>query len=235
MPTIPTRRHRGRNIICFNSPFSSNVKTNVGTLFSNLLQKHFPRHYKYNKLFNKNNVKISYSCMPNMKSVIQNHNTNLLSNHTTTIAARSWSCRQKLECPLNNKCLAETLVYKATVSQTSSEINKYYYGNCEKTFKERYNNHTATLRNKSKQKSTKLPKHLWKLKGNTIQHQISRNIASRARLHSVSTRKCDLCLTEKLAIAKADSSFLFNTCEEFISKCRHMNKFTLKYFKISQW
>ena len=28
-PTIPTRRHRGRNNIWFNPPFSSNVKTNV--------------------------------------------------------------------------------------------------------------------------------------------------------------------------------------------------------------
>ena len=116
LPTIPTRRHRRRSIIWFNPPFSSNVKTNVGKLFLNLLQKHFPRHHKYYKSFNKNNVKISYSCMPSMKNVIQKHNANLLSNHTTTVAARSCSCRQKLECPLNNKYLSKSLVYKATVS-----------------------------------------------------------------------------------------------------------------------
>ena len=55
LPTIPSRRHRGRNIIWFNPPFSSNVKTNVGKLYLTLLQKHFPRHHKYYKLFNKNN------------------------------------------------------------------------------------------------------------------------------------------------------------------------------------
>ena len=76
--------------------------------------------------------------MTNMKSVIQNHNANLLSKQTTLIAARSCSCRQKSECPLNNKCLSERLVYKAAVSQTPSQINKYYYRTCEKTFKERY-------------------------------------------------------------------------------------------------
>ena len=54
-PTIPSRRHRGRNIIWFNPPFNSNVKTNVGKLYLTLLQKHFPRHHKYYKLFNKNN------------------------------------------------------------------------------------------------------------------------------------------------------------------------------------
>ena len=101
-PTIPTRRHRGRNLIWFNPPFSSNVKTNVEKLFLNLLQKYFPWHHKYYKLFNKNNMKISYSCMPNMKSVIQNHNANLLSKYTTPVAARSCSCHQKSEYLLNN-------------------------------------------------------------------------------------------------------------------------------------
>ena len=109
-PTIPTRRHRGRNIIWFNPPFSSNVKTNVGKLFLTLLEKHF----------DKKPVKLSYSCMPNMKSVIQNHNANLLLKHTSLVAARSCSCRQKPERLLNNKCLSESLVYIAVVSQTPS-------------------------------------------------------------------------------------------------------------------
>ena len=133
-PPIPTRRHRGRNIIWFNTPFSSNVKIDKGKLFLNLLQNYFSWDHKYFKLFNKNNMKISYSCMRNMKSIILNHNVNLLSNHTTTVAACSCSCRQKLECLLNSKCLSESLVYKATISQTPSEINKCYYGTCEKTF-----------------------------------------------------------------------------------------------------
>ena len=47
LPSIPTRRHGGRNIIWFNPPFSSNVKTNVGKQFLSLLQKHFPQHRKY--------------------------------------------------------------------------------------------------------------------------------------------------------------------------------------------
>ena len=100
--------------------------------------------------------------------------------------------------------------------------------------KERYNNHTATFRNKSKQKSTELSKDICELKENSIQHQIIWDIASRARPFNGCTRKCDLYLTEKLMIAKADPSSLLNTHDKFISKCRHMNKFTLKCFKISQ-
>ena len=37
--------------------------------------------------------------MPNIKSVIQNQNANLLSKHTTPVAAHSCSCRQKSERP----------------------------------------------------------------------------------------------------------------------------------------
>ena len=150
--------------------------------------------------------------MPSMKNVNQKHNANFLSNHTSTVGARACSCRQKLECSSNNKCLSASLVYKATVSKVPSQINKYYYGVCEKTFKARYNNHNATFWNKSKQKSTELSKHIWKLKGNIMQHQISWNIASRARPCNGSTRKFELCLTEKLTIAKADPSSLLNTC-----------------------
>ena len=78
-PTIPTTRHRGKNIIWFNlPPFSSNVKTNAGKLFLTLLEKYFLQHYK---LFDNYNVKITYSVMSNMKSVIQSHNANLISKH----------------------------------------------------------------------------------------------------------------------------------------------------------
>ena len=62
-PRPPKRRKRCRNILWFNPPFSSNVKTDIGKIFLLLLDKHFPQHHKYYKLFSRNNVKISYSCM----------------------------------------------------------------------------------------------------------------------------------------------------------------------------
>ena len=41
------RRNRKRNIIWYNPPFSSNVKTNIGKTFLKLVSKHFPRQHKY--------------------------------------------------------------------------------------------------------------------------------------------------------------------------------------------
>ena len=67
-------QQRKRQIIWFNPPYSKNVTTKVGKLFLSLTDKHFPPHHKLHKLFNQNNVKISYSCLTNIKSIISSHN-----------------------------------------------------------------------------------------------------------------------------------------------------------------
>ena len=90
--------------------------------------------------------------MSNMKSVTQNQNANLLLKHTILVAASLCSCRQKSESSLNNKYLSESLAYKAAVSESPSQINKYYYGTCEKNFNEWYNNNTASFRKKTNRK-----------------------------------------------------------------------------------
>ena len=43
-----------------------------------MIKKHFPQGHKFHKIFNKNNVKVSYSCMANMKSIISSHNKTIL-------------------------------------------------------------------------------------------------------------------------------------------------------------
>ena len=57
------RRNRKRNIIWFNPPYTKSVETNIGRTFLNLVKKHFPQSHKYYKLFNKNNIKVSYCCI----------------------------------------------------------------------------------------------------------------------------------------------------------------------------
>ena len=46
-----------------------NVETNIAKKFLQLVSKHFPKGHKLSKLFNRNNVKVSYSCMPNVASI----------------------------------------------------------------------------------------------------------------------------------------------------------------------
>ena len=59
-----------RKIIWFNPLFSKSVSTKIGKSFLSLLDLHFPRNHIYSSIFNRNKIKVSYSCMQNMKSVI---------------------------------------------------------------------------------------------------------------------------------------------------------------------
>ena len=67
----------------------------TGRQFLNLVKKHFPRNHKVNKIFNKNKVKVSYSCMPNMKSLINMHNKKIMSANTYMTNNRSFNCINK--------------------------------------------------------------------------------------------------------------------------------------------
>ena len=106
------RRNRSRNIIWFNPPFSSNVETNVARKFLKLVKKHFSKH-RYHKIFNKNNIKVSYSCKDYMEKLVKKHNNNLLRKNDTN--KRNCNCRPNNTCPLDGECLSSKIVYSAEV------------------------------------------------------------------------------------------------------------------------
>ena len=68
-----------QNIIWFNPPFIKSISTNVAKTFLQLVTKHFPRCQKLHKIFNRNTVKVSYSCMNNMSNIIKGHNKKVIS------------------------------------------------------------------------------------------------------------------------------------------------------------
>ena len=63
------KKKRKKKIIWYNPPFSLNVKTNVGKLFFKILRNNFPKTNSLSKMFNKNTVKISYSCTRNVHNI----------------------------------------------------------------------------------------------------------------------------------------------------------------------
>ena len=74
---IKQKRYRSHNIIWFNPPFNKNVSTNIAR-FLNLLDQHFPKSNKFHARFNKNIVKVNYSCTQNMSSMIKSHNKRVI-------------------------------------------------------------------------------------------------------------------------------------------------------------
>ena len=61
-------------------------------------EKNFPKTNSLSKIFNRNTVKISYSCTRNMKSIISGHNKQMLHPKPKT---NGCNCRDKNTCPLN--------------------------------------------------------------------------------------------------------------------------------------
>ena len=76
-------------------------------------------------------------------------------------------------------------------------------------------------------KGSTLSKHIWALKDANTQHTVKWEILKQSSPYKCGTRKCDLCLTEKLAIIKGKSEKLLNKRSEILNKCRHSRKFKL--------
>ena len=139
------------------------------------------------------------------------------------------SRHKKFSCPLDGKCLVECIVYEATVSTTNQKNT--YFGLAEGSFKSRYNNHTKSFRLRRYEHDTELSKHIWSLKDNNIEFNLKWRIKTKATPYKCGSRKCDLCLAEKVAIARLKGVGLLNKRTELISKCRHRNKFILANIK----
>ena len=223
------KRNRARKIICFNPPFSKNVSTNIGQKFLRLISKHFPKTSKLHKIFNKNTVKMSYSCMPSMASIIKAHNKKVCEGHVKN-TQKPCNCRVKNQCPLDGQCQADNVVYQSEVSTESNSDTKLYIGLTEKPFKLRYANHLQSIKREQYQNSTELSKHIWQLKNRKQNFKINWSIRQRAQAYTNMTKRCNLCLTEKLSIMFAEKNNLLNKRTELISKCRHQNKYLLSNF-----
>ena len=233
------RKNRQRNnILWYNPPFSKNTSTNIGHKFLALVDKHFPNDHKLRKIFNRNTIKISYSCMNNTKQIIDNHNKRILTastqmDNTAAAAAtidnnKTCNCRQKNTCPLDGNCLQSSVIYQATVTRKDNNTTETYIGLTENDFKTRYRNHTASFRHAKHRNSTELSKHIWTLKDNNIEHFISWRILASHSPYNSSSKRCNLCLKEKLLIICRPELSTLNKRNELVSSCRHRNKTLLR-------
>jgi hypothetical protein len=224
------KRQRSRKIIWYNPPYSTNVTTNIGRKFFQLIEKHFPAGSKLSKIFNRNTIKLSYSCLPNMGSVLKSTRQVPSPCQSATqekeAEKKMCNCRKPGECPLDGKCLQSGVVYEASIN--AEDIQYKYIGLTESTFKTRYNAHNSSIKHDKWRTSTELSKKVWELKDNGTKYDIKWKIIQHAHPYSGGGKYCDLCLTEKLYILMCDSKYILNKRRELISKCRHVNKFRLK-------
>ena len=163
-----------------------------------------------------------------MGSTISSHNKHILNSNNTEYGC---NCNNRNECPLENECLTPRIVYRADVTNNTTDEHKYYYGISDTPFKERYENHKTSFRDRSHLTASDLSEYYWKLvdKGAvpTIKFSIAKHVKG-----STFINNCHLCLSEKAFIIRnLNDENMLNKRSEFISKCPHINKRLLNRVK----
>ena len=216
------RKNRGRNITYFNPPFSKNVKTNVGAKFLKIISKNFPPSHPLSKVLNRNTIKISYRCMPNLKQHIDRHNAQVLNQDSNDQPVERCNCtaNKKVQCPIPGRCATPSVVYRATVRRHDNCSVDCYTGLTGDLFKTRYSKHNSDIK-LNKNTASKLANHVCNLKTNNIQHDISWEIVTRAPSYNPTSRMCRLCLTEAYYIMFMPGGANLNKRDELFGSCKH--------------
>ena len=197
------KKSRTRDVCWYNPPYNMNVVTRIGGTLFYLLNKHFPPGSKLHNLFNKNTVKLSYSCMPNLDTIVKGLNKRKLNGNIgkkkqdDTIECNGLGVCNK-GCVANHKCEKTSVVYKATVYINDNKIYKRTYaGMTGGKFKKRIGSHYSDFKYASGKKSTSLSKFIWKLQSENTPFQIEWDTLESARSYKKGDRFCQLCVCEK--------------------------------------
>ena len=125
--------------------------------------------------------------------------------------------------------VSKDIVYKATVITNNTQDTKHYIGMTSNTFKERYrNNHIKSFTHKKYSNETELSKQAWHLKQNKTDFTLKWSIIKKSISYTGGSKRCNLCLEEKLSILKEKDNCLLNKRSEIVSTCQHKNKFQVK-------
>ena len=114
-----------------------NLETNIEKTLLRLIGKHFPKTNKFHKIFNRNNVKVSYSCLPNFAKIIKSQNHRILSEEKTQDQPKC-NCRQKDTCPLEGHCLDKELICRCILKENTTSDRVNYNSFTENSFKYRF-------------------------------------------------------------------------------------------------
>ena len=179
-------------------------------MFLQLIDRHFPPTNKLHKIFNRNTVKVSYSCIQNISEIIYGHNkkvTQMKRHHQL-----GCDCRTK-----PNVHLMAVSVKNSTVL-TTFQPKKVYLSLVDDEFKKKRYDHTQSFRNENYLNSTTLSSCFSNIKKTKKETSILVwKLIQTAWPYTNATKRCSLCLHETLAIPiRPHQSELLNKRSELV-------------------
>ena len=160
--------------------------------------------------------------MPNVETIISNHNQSESNKPEQTDVTKKCNCRYSKACPMDAKGYNE---YQAEISAPTTM--ETYNGLCDTTFNLRYKNHMCSFKNVRYKHATEPSKYIWRLKEKNVKYTIKWRKVKQVKLHTNVTKKCNLCLWEKYFIICKPEMSILNNRNELLSGCRHSKKFLL--------
>ena len=138
--------------IWFTPSFCKLTHIYIDKYFLHFLDKLFNKDNPLMKIFNRNSVKVSYSCTKNIHNILNNHNRNLLDELIKNGGRpdlASCNCRNKGECPLGGCCNSRNVVYQACISpmEHNNDGERVYIGIFAGNWKQRLYNHRPSFPN----------------------------------------------------------------------------------------
>ena len=147
---------------------------------------------------------------------MKTHNTEVLRNLQSKNTKHCIS-KQKENCLMSCACLKESLVYYATISCNNKDYkSKLYKVSCKTGFKKHYSNQKKLFNIPLCKHSTKLSIEHWNLKKKQLNPPSSWKMKGIYKSYNPTSKRCNLCLTEKLEIYEPDKNL--NKTLEIISQ-----------------
>ena len=149
--------------------------------------------------------------------MIAARNAKLLS--TPLIQEKTCNCGENSTCPIEKKCLTKNVVYQATVKQGDGASEKCI-GLTSMTFKARWGVHKNSFKD-LEANQTSVSNHIWDLKNENGNPEITWKIVDRGNPFSPVSGKCQLCIKEKYYILFHPEWATLNSKNEIYANCRH--------------
>ena len=130
------------------------------------------------------------------------------------------NCQKGKDCPMDRipgGCRASEIVYEVDVEGEKSPVMTYY-GQTMREFKRRWTEHKHAMANEGSPHATALSNYVHKLKKRKENFTIKCSVKSRATIFTNGSKRCMLCVREKVAIALHDPKTLLNAKTEILHK-----------------
>ena len=221
----PRNNNRKRKIRWFNPQYCRSVKTNLGKEFLKIVLECFPKSHKLSKICNRNTIKLSYSCLPNMGRKILADTNKKLKPEVDRVEKLCVGHRRGNDCPVVEKvCNRVDNIYNAKIQCNDNTIYNYI-GMSAPPLRHRISTHVSSFKNETNQ--TELSTKVKNLKKENVQYSLKFHLLENKTSYKPEIKRCNLCITEVYHIIYGKYDNLINSKQEIMNKCRHRAKFKL--------